>query len=120
MSDKKYDVIRMRSDLKKMIGTDGFTKVHLTAPDSQLISDFVYIYGEDELKEYLIKDKKTVKFSVEFNMITSLSSRQIRDHIGNFLNQIQDETEVVFNPDDTDKADNLQYDVIVSDYGIKK
>ena len=115
MSDKKYDVKKMRDYLKNMNGADGFSERHLNSTDSQLISDFAYIYGEDELREYLIKDKKIVKFSVEFNIVTNLNNRQIRDHIGNFLNQIQDETEVVFNSDNTDKADNLQYDVTVTD-----
>ena len=60
--------------------------------------------------------KSTVTVSFCFDIKTKLNSKQIRDHIGNFLNQIQDETEVVFNSEDTEKCDNLQYETVVKDY----
>lgn len=53
---KKYDVKRLRADLKKSIGSEGLNKKHINMNDAQLISDYGYIYGEEALNEYLLPE----------------------------------------------------------------
>lgn len=65
---KNYDVKKLRADLKKSIGTDGLTRDHLGLKDSDLLKEYVRIYGKEELEAY--KSVETISFgdAVRYNL----------------------------------------------------
>ena len=54
---QKLDMKRLRLDLTECIGCDGLSEKHLTLKDEELIEQFAYVYGVDELKHYELSDK---------------------------------------------------------------
>ena len=59
----KYDMKRLRSDLKKDIGSaSGLTAKHLKVPDANLLLGYGFVYGFDELKEYVLEEFSKIEW----------------------------------------------------------
>jgi len=53
------DIKKLRLDLSNNLdGEDGFTQKHLDLPDKDLLEGYIYVYGEDSLKEYIISQEE--------------------------------------------------------------
>jgi len=61
VNESNIDIKKLRSDLEKNIGCDGLTKDHLKLSDTNLIIQFVFVYGVSSLILYA-KDIKNERF----------------------------------------------------------